>query len=49
MMHLYSALLCIAVHAKRFTIVGGGVVFKSVYSKHFHYKLHEDVDSTLEV
>ncbi len=25
MRHLYSALLCIAVHPKRFTIVGGGV------------------------
>ncbi len=24
MMHLYSALLCIAVHPKRFTIMGGG-------------------------
>ncbi len=24
MMHLYSALLCIAVHLKRFTIMGGG-------------------------
>ncbi len=24
MMHLYSALLCIAVHPKRFTIGGGG-------------------------
>ncbi len=24
MMHLYSALLCIAVHPKHFTIMGGG-------------------------
>ncbi len=24
MMHLYSALLCIAVHPKRFTIICGG-------------------------
>ncbi len=26
MKHLYSALLCIAVHPKRFTIMGGGGV-----------------------
>ncbi len=25
MMHLYSALLCIVVHPKHFTIMGGGV------------------------
>ncbi len=25
MMHLYSALLCIAVHPKHFTVMGGGV------------------------
>jgi len=24
MMHLYSTLLCIVVHPKRFTIIGGG-------------------------
>ncbi len=37
MMHLYSALLCIAVHPKRFTImcVGGGSLVFDLKSKSF--------------
>ncbi len=31
MVHLYSALLCIVVHPKRFTIMGGGDGVKSIH------------------
>ncbi len=31
MMHLYSALLCIGVHPKRFTIMWGGGLFSSIH------------------
>ncbi len=36
MMHLYSALLCMAVHPKRFTIMGVG---GAVHSPHTSYSV----------
>ncbi len=33
MMHLYSTLLCIAVHPKRFTIMGGGDYWEAMIDK----------------
>ncbi len=36
-MHLYSALLCIAVHPKRFTILGGGGAGSLLSHHHVKY------------